>query len=251
MTFDLTTFLLEILNFIVLMWLLKRFLYKPVLKIIDERQQSIEKQVAEVKDKSAEAESLKCQYDDRLKQWDQEKADLQSALRDEMQLERERQLNKIRQDIENEEKRNQALTELKLREEKRQHEQIALDLALQLTSKILSQLASPELERRICKLFLDDLRKREFAASANLATDNGKNGSIICVSSAFPLSADLKTEIEAALNDATGNKGLYEYSQDPELIAGLKVTTGGTVLEASLKDAPSFLQELESSVKQS
>ena len=37
MQFDLTTFALEVLNFLVLVWLLKRFFYQPVLAVIEAR----------------------------------------------------------------------------------------------------------------------------------------------------------------------------------------------------------------------
>ena len=39
MQLDLTSFLLELVNFAVLVWILHRFLYKPVLAAIDRRAQ--------------------------------------------------------------------------------------------------------------------------------------------------------------------------------------------------------------------
>lgn len=41
MDFDWTTFILEIINFLILIWILKHFLYRPVLKVISERRSGI------------------------------------------------------------------------------------------------------------------------------------------------------------------------------------------------------------------
>ena len=54
-----STFLLEIINFLVLVWILKRFLYQPVLDVIARRRKAIEAQLAEALRLQDEAESLK------------------------------------------------------------------------------------------------------------------------------------------------------------------------------------------------
>jgi F-type H+-transporting ATPase subunit b len=246
MGFDLTTFCFEILNFLVLIWLLQRFLYKPVLKVITERQESMEKQVADATCKLEEAERLKSQYENRLTQWDKEKTELMSSLRVELQAEREQQLSKVRQEVENERKKAQGLIDMQMQEEERRCEQSALDLAAQFAAKVLSQLTSPELERSICKLFLADLRATAPDTAARVAADIGQKGNIISVSTAFPLDSDLRAKLETTLHEAMGVQGSYEYAEAPALLAGIKVTAGGTVLEASLKDAAMFFQAIGS-----
>ena len=49
MQFDWTTFILEMLNFLVLVWILQRLIYRPVLAMLDARQQRL-------KDESGRAE---------------------------------------------------------------------------------------------------------------------------------------------------------------------------------------------------
>ena len=44
-----STFILEAINFLVLVWILKRFLYKPVLDVIERRKAGIEKIQADAK----------------------------------------------------------------------------------------------------------------------------------------------------------------------------------------------------------
>ena len=47
MQIDWTTFALEILNFLVLVWILKHFFYQPVLAVLDKRRASVEKETAD------------------------------------------------------------------------------------------------------------------------------------------------------------------------------------------------------------
>ena len=62
MGFDLITFLAQIVNLFVLVWLLKRFLYRPILAVIEKRQQ-------EIRDKVQLADTLKKQVEKEQKKW--------------------------------------------------------------------------------------------------------------------------------------------------------------------------------------
>ena len=50
MLIDWFTVIAQIINFIVLVWLLKRFLFKPVLKAVEERQTKVSQQISEAED---------------------------------------------------------------------------------------------------------------------------------------------------------------------------------------------------------
>ena len=47
MELDWTTFILELVNFVVLVWILNRFLYRPVMNVIDQRKAAIQRTLAE------------------------------------------------------------------------------------------------------------------------------------------------------------------------------------------------------------
>ena len=61
MEFDWTTFILEIINFLILVWILKRFLYRPVLGVVARRRAGIEKTLADARRIEAEAGELRQQ----------------------------------------------------------------------------------------------------------------------------------------------------------------------------------------------
>ena len=74
MQIDWTTLVLEIINFLVLVWILKRFLYRPVMEAIAARQQRVEGKLAEARAIEDGARELQQQYQRRLADWDMEKA---------------------------------------------------------------------------------------------------------------------------------------------------------------------------------
>ena len=72
MELDWTTFVLELFNFVVLIWILKRFLYQPVLDVIERRRLNIENTLAEADNRQREANALREQYEQRLADWEQD-----------------------------------------------------------------------------------------------------------------------------------------------------------------------------------
>ena len=62
----------HIIGFLVFLWILKKLFWKPVLNLLDERREKIEKSFDEIEAKTEEAEELKAQYEVKLKEIDDE-----------------------------------------------------------------------------------------------------------------------------------------------------------------------------------
>src|SRR5271165_5845351 len=112
MNFDLTTFILEIINFLVLLWLLQRFLYKPVLKVINERQATIEKKVGDAQKLVESSRSLQNEYQIKLDDWEKQKFALKAIWERELQEERKRAFVELQKDISEERQRAEVLAEV-------------------------------------------------------------------------------------------------------------------------------------------
>jgi F-type H+-transporting ATPase subunit b len=61
------TVIAQIINFFVLVWLLRRFLYKPVLKAIDERENKIASELKDAKAKETEAKKEQAEFLGKMK----------------------------------------------------------------------------------------------------------------------------------------------------------------------------------------
>ena len=86
----------QALNFIILVWLLKRFLYKPILNAVDARERRIAAQIADADAKKAEARKERDDYQHKNEEFDQQRAALLSKATDEAKAERQRLLDDAR-----------------------------------------------------------------------------------------------------------------------------------------------------------
>jgi F-type H+-transporting ATPase subunit b len=69
-------FLWAIANFLILLFILKKLLYKPLLQMLDERKQSIEDAINNAETAKTEAEKLRKDYETRLAEARQEAQDI-------------------------------------------------------------------------------------------------------------------------------------------------------------------------------
>jgi F-type H+-transporting ATPase subunit b len=90
----------QIVNFLILVWLLKHFLYKPILNAIDAREKRIAAELADADTKKAEAEKERTDFEDKNKAFDQQRSALLGKAADEAKAERERLIDQAKKDAE-------------------------------------------------------------------------------------------------------------------------------------------------------
>ncbi len=243
MELDWTTFILEVLNFLVLVWLLKRFLYKPVLSAIAQRKSDIEKQVADSQALRKEAETLREQYEGRIADWERERAAARSRLIEEIGTERARLTADLRTGLEQERDKAQALEERRLSELSRRVEEEALAQGGRFAARLLSRLASAEVEMQLVQVVLEDLRTLPDHRRETLRAALSQQEASSTVTSAYQLAPAQRDALSEALFSLVGRPISITWRQDPELKAGLHVSLGSWILSANLRDELKFFQE--------
>ncbi|HEU4683433.1 MAG TPA: ATP synthase F0 subunit B, partial [Nitrospira sp.] len=126
---DGTTFLLEIINFLVLVWILTRLLYRPVLNAIADRQAQIRKSVSEAEQMRQEAQALREEYEQRQTRWIQETETARSSMLKEVNAERDRLLSQLQSSLREEREKAEALERQRLAELGGQTDRQAAELA--------------------------------------------------------------------------------------------------------------------------
>jgi len=86
-------------NFLILMWLLRRFLYRPVIRAMDRRQQTIDARIEEAGQKSLQAEQEAEQYRNKLSELEVHRSHLIAAARKAADSEREKLVEHARDEI--------------------------------------------------------------------------------------------------------------------------------------------------------
>ncbi len=231
-----STFLLEILNFLVLLWILKRFLYKPVLDVIARRRSAIEESLASAQAIQAEATSLQHRYESRLSQWNEEREAAREALRHEIAEERERLLAKLEQELERERERARVLNEKLQADCQRKYQETCLEQGARFVSRLLSDLAGPELEDRLFDLALQqmDTLPEERLHAIRMACEEAPEAAAI--TTAYSLKQERRQRLEEKLGGLLGMPVACRFTEDPALLAGLRVTLGPWIFHANLQD---------------
>ena len=239
-----STFLLEIINFLVLVWILKRFLYQPVLDVVARRRAGIEQRLSDAEAIHAEAETLQRQYESRAADWERERLAARETLAAEIDAERERRLAELEASIQQAREKAKAGEARRAEQVLHRMEETALAQGSRFAARILEQAAGQELERRLIELLIGELSELPEDGLTQLRNHVRASPETALVTSAYPLAEDQRQELERALQAITGSGAAVRFEQDSELIAGARVTIGAWVLAANVREELRAFAEL-------
>jgi len=234
MQIDWFTVIAQAINFLVLMWLLKRFLYKPILKAIATREKLIAEQLADASDKIAEATKEQEDFQKKNANFDKQKTELMDNAKKEAKDIRDQLIAEAKTEAENlRTKSKDAL----INEEQKLHQETVKLMKQEIfatTAKILHDLADINLEERIIALFIKNLEKLSAADKITLTSASSQN---IIITTAFKLSQKRQLAITDAIkeNFAIDSEGL-QFKVLHNLISGIELSVDGHKLAWSIAD---------------
>jgi F-type H+-transporting ATPase subunit b len=228
-----TTVVLEIVNFLVLVWILKHFLYRPVLEMIEQRRAGIEATLNEAREREQAAEELRTQFENRLAEWQQDKLAAREELQRELQQQRSLAMEELHNTLDAEREKVRVLEEREAHELEERRQLEALQLGARFASKLLHDLSGPDLQARIVDLFCEQFAQ---LPESQLAALRRANTTDVDVQSAFTLDETQRTTIARTLKAVLGDRITLSFSERPELLAGLRLSVGDWTLGANLHD---------------
>jgi F-type H+-transporting ATPase subunit b len=231
MLIDGFTVVAQVCNFLILVWLLKRFLYRPVLAAIDAREQKIGAQLEASAAQAALARQQSIEWEGRNQAFQTEREALFRKATDEAAEERRRLI---------EEARNDALAQRRKEAEALARERADLSMklvgraqteVLAVTRDVLITLADARLEDRIIEVFVKRLSGLP-DTQRQLMTQSSER--VVRVHSAFELTPAERNRLEAALRESFGPDLDIQYEIDSKLVCGLELTLGAHKVEWSV-----------------
>jgi F-type H+-transporting ATPase subunit b len=245
MLIDWFTVAAQIINFLVLMWLLKHFLYQPVLNAIDGREKRIHEQLELAKKTQSTATKQQLEFEAKNKNFEQQHEILLEKARTEAQTTRQQLLADAQSEAENLRTQwQQALRE----EQHNLSESIATRMrqqVLDISRKILTELADSSLEKRIVGLFIKRLQSLDDAERAQLCTQTEDATCPIIIRSAFELPDAERTLLTQVVHAALLNNNTVQFEIEPELIGGIELISSGHKIAWNITD---YLSALETSI---
>tara|TARA_R110002110_G_scaffold4822_15_gene24207 strand:- start:1133 stop:1942 length:810 start_codon:yes stop_codon:yes gene_type:complete len=239
---DWITVTAQIANFLVLVWLLQRFLYRPITLAMARREEEIEKRLAEAKTARQEAEKEAETLRQRQTGIEDDKDRILDTARQEAQSLRARLESDLRKDMESrreawrahlEEERESLASTLQRRAG---HQVIAI------AELMLREYARADLAGEIAGGFIARLEelgddRREKLASAATRTHGPAS-----IESSVALKPGTRGQITRAVHQALGREIDLHYHEDKDMVLGMRLSIGEQTLEWS---AARHLKRLE------
>lgn len=252
MSIDWFTVGAQILNFLILVWLLKRFLYQPILDAIDAREQRIANELENADTIQRKAQQERDEFAQKNAEFDQQKQTLLQQAKDAADTERasliaaaRKQADALGVKLQQASERQQQSIHTELRS-------LARDEVFAISRKVLTDLAGADLELSIVAAFIAKLQtidgdaKQAFVnalSGSGLSSDNQPQ---IQVCSAFELKPTQKTAITVAIHSLFAAKVALQFDLDAYLISGIKLSVNGQQISWSIDE---YLGTLKNSVE--
>ncbi|HBF34992.1 TPA: F0F1 ATP synthase subunit B [Candidatus Sumerlaeota bacterium] len=240
MKIDWFTFIAQIINFLVLVWLLKRFLYQPILNAIDAREKHVAAQLEDAAKQKTEAEGQRAEFQKKNEEFEQQRTNLLKQANESADAERTRLLDQTRTEAD-------TLRERLEKERDDEQENISQSVfnrtcreVFAVARKTLADLGGTSLEERIAAIFIERVNQLNAEDTAQF---NGAGSAQ--VRSAFELPAGTQSLIETALSKKISLSCSIEFVTDTEIISGIEFSANGYKVEWNVE---AYLKQLENTL---
>lgn len=247
MLIDWFTVAAQLINFLILVWLLKRFLYRPILDAIDAREQNIVQTLADAATTKKQAEQEMALFSHKNSAFEAQRSALLESAIEQAEQEKLRLMAQARATSATLISQQQAKLKRELHSlhselgRKTQAEIFAI------TRQTLRDLADSDIEEQILKVFITRLSQLHDSQKTLLSDALATDLKTIRVRSAFALHGEQKQRINQAICDQFPGEIKIVFDISSDIISGIELTINGQKLAWSIAH---YIEELEKHLQQ-
>jgi len=231
-TFNVWTFLFEILNFVVLAFILHRLLYRPLRDAIDQRKAENEKVRNEAEAARKEADTTQAQLAAKLAELDRERTETLRKTAEQAEAEKAKRLAEA-----------DAAARTVREQSQRDSEQLRHDtlagleaevgaLAVDLAQRLLTQACDVSLNEQLARHLADTIRSVSADERDRIRQDAGAGD--IVVESAESLTEPIRNNLTAAVRELLGHDCSPKFEVKQALVGGALLRVGGHIWDATI-----------------
>ncbi|MEX1258256.1 MAG: F0F1 ATP synthase subunit delta [Gemmatimonadota bacterium] len=242
MRIDWFTFVAQLFNFALLVWLLKRILYRPVLEAIARREEGIQEQLEGARRIREEADTEREQLRGERNELAETGAEYLRKAEAEAEARRKELAEEVRAEVR--ELRREWQESLR-RQRSAFLEELRRAISKEMygaVRRVLEELADAELESRAVRVFLGRLGELGDDGRREIVEAAAAEGGAIRVRTSFPLAPELRKALGADLERWIGQPLELRFEHDPELSLGIELRAGDRKVAWSVA---SYLDALE------
>lgn len=243
MLIDWFTVIAQVINFLILVWLLKRFLYKPILNAVDAREKKVADELKNADAKEAEAQKEKDEFKHKNEEFDQQRNALLKKAKEEAKAERQQLLEEVRKEASDlRAKQQEALRD----EEQNLSQEIGhrtQQEVFNIARKVLTDLAGTSLEERAVEMFVQRLRNLKDDEKEQLASAISTSPGQVLIRTAFDLPQAQRDSIKKTIKETLGIETQPKFETSSDLVSGIELTTDGQKVAWSISDYLTSMQK--------
>ena len=220
---DFITLSAQIINFLILVLLLRHFLYKRVINIMDERETGISLRLKEAEQKRKEAEQEAESYRIKKQELLDKRERMVAQIREEVEAMRKDLTDKARDEVEESKARWLEAIELQKDSFLTDMRHRASDEICTIARRALHDLANEELERHIINTFIKRLQGMEEDEIKVIKEFHQQPQQVLIIKSAFIIPEEMRRTIQEVLQELINGDIKLEFKISPELICGVEL----------------------------
>lgn len=237
----------QIVNFLILVALLKRFLYGPIVAAMTAREGRIAAQLTAAQQKRQEAEQEEASLRQKIREIEDQRQEMLTEAGRQAEAHKKKLFSQARQEVE--QIRQKWAASLKLEKEtflQNLKQRLAQEVVA-ISRRALKELGNLELEQRLTEVFLDRLRQLAPEEQTAIRESIQETGGELLITTAFELPGEIRQKIAAQVQEQFGRDLALRFATSGELLAGIELLTSSRKLAWSLG---SFLDSLEEDLSQ-
>lgn len=238
---NLSTILLQMANFFILAFILYRFLFKPLQKVLKKREVETVQKMEQAELTRQEAEEMRRRYQEKSNNIDAEIAARKNEARIVIEQTRQQMLQEVQSQVEEiKAQAEETLTQME-KDALQQHKQRLGNIASEFATGILSDVMHPDLQKRYREEFLQKIQSMDLMEFLEETPPN--ETAFIRVILSSPPSSQFMDQIGKAIKGKLSREVQLSFETDPGLIAGGILRFENELIDGSLQGQVKHLQK--------
>jgi len=232
----------QILNFLVLVALLKYFLYNPIIRAMDRREEKVRSRLEEAEKREKESQEEAEKYRQKNQEIEEKRREMLDKAKEEAENHRKELTLKARREVDSLRAKWGESVQREKASFLRELKQMTGRQVYAISRRALRDLADADLQERVVQAFLSKMDKMKKEERQKMAEAVKEEGNKATLRSGFEISSSQRQKITKAFHQKMAGKAEIDYETDPELILGIELKSSGEKLSWSLEG---YIKDLE------
>lgn len=236
--FNWWTFLFQMINFFVVLYILYRLFFNPLKNIIQKREESLNKRLEELQTGEKELKEKEQQYEEKLKEIDTLKDKEFNAAREEAEQEKSRLLEEANEELEKERQKQKSIQEHEREKVNTAIKEQSLQFSLDYIAKFAKELIDENMHQKLIEKFLHELKSEKMQKIKKLKKEIKTETLKVKLNTPLKIEERTIDKVKEVLGDIFDTKALaVEIFSDASLIGGIKLEIENKIIDGSISQA--------------